>query len=141
MYQQGPPPRADSGGMPPAGFNGQYAQYPPGAQQAGYGGTYPGGGMQAPPAAHRPTMGASSYPGPRYSPPPQPTMNRPSSQYNFDGGRPSRASMGHATSFSGRPSNAPKTHYGDLVSDANAGAATACSGDAWGACCKYNTLA
>ncbi|KAJ2359417.1 hypothetical protein IWW50_001476 [Coemansia erecta] len=148
MYQQGPPPRTDSGGMQPGGFNSQYSQYPPGGggQHAGYsstfhGGSGGGGGVQPPPVAHQSTVGASTYPGPRYTPPTQPSMSRPMSHYNPDGGRPSRMSTGHPVSHSGRTGDTPKTHYGDLVSEANAGATTACSGDAWSACCKYDTLA
>ncbi|KAJ1787532.1 hypothetical protein IW139_006803 [Coemansia sp. RSA 353] len=134
MYQQGPP-RADSGGMPPAGFG---AQYPPTGQHPAYASTYQGSNIQAPQVAHQANM-ANTYPGPRYSPPPQPAMSRPMSQYIADN-RPSRMSMSHAP-HSERPGDTPKTHYGDLVSEANEGATTACSGDAWGACCKYNALA
>ncbi|KAJ1781651.1 hypothetical protein LPJ67_005402, partial [Coemansia sp. RSA 1938] len=127
MYQQGPP-RADSGGMPPAGFG---AQYPPTGQHPAYASTYQGSNIQAPQVAHQANM-ANTYPGPRYSPPPQPAMSRPMSQYIADN-RPSRMSMSHAP-HSERPGDTPKTHYGDLVSEANKGATTACSGDAWGAC-------
>ncbi|KAJ2850662.1 hypothetical protein IWW36_001706 [Coemansia brasiliensis] len=140
MYQQGPPPRADSGGMPPAGFSSQYPQYPSGSgPQAGYNTQ---SNLQPPPPAHQSTMGPSNtYPGPRYSPPPPPSMSRPMSQYNPENGpsRPSRMSS-HPPSHLGRQNEFSKTHYGDLVTESPSGT-TACSGDAWGACCKYNTLA
>ncbi|KAJ2289325.1 hypothetical protein IWW55_006314 [Coemansia sp. RSA 2706] len=124
MYH-GPPPRSDSGG-PPAGFTSQYSQYPAGQYN---------NAPRPPPVAQ-----GQSIPG-RYSPPIPPSMGRPMSQYDPSRPpQPSRASMSHAPSHAARPNDHMKSHYGDLVTE-GPGGTTACSGDAWGACCKYNTLA
>ncbi|PIA15704.1 hypothetical protein COEREDRAFT_81834 [Coemansia reversa NRRL 1564] len=139
MYQQGPPPRSD-GEMPPGGYSG--SQYPQ------YSATYQNPGMQPPPVAHQSTVGdnANTYPGraDRYTPPSPPSMSRPTSQYNPNTmpPRPGHVSSSHygPQSVAGRSRGSPKSHYGHLVSEGQGGTSP-CSGDAWGACCKYNALA
>ncbi|KAJ2551594.1 hypothetical protein EV175_003633 [Coemansia sp. RSA 1933] len=123
-----------------------YSQYPPMSHnQQGFHTSYSAGG-NAQPAAPPPAMTQQSFgqPGSAAPPPPRAEGYRPPSmpdQFSTAHGRPSRMSISHPpTSLARRRSESqPNNHYGHLVSEEPMGDVP-CSGDACGACCKYNTI-
>ncbi|KAI9500320.1 hypothetical protein GGI25_001096 [Coemansia spiralis] len=116
----------------------QYGTHPGGSampQESSYPQTtYP----QVPPMSHAQTFPYSQGPptvamGPA---PPRTGYSPPSVDYSYNQ-RPSRMSVGRPPTMARRRSES-QTHYGHLVSEDKGD--VPCSGDACGACCKYNTI-